>query len=129
MVVEKTFQEVINTINDGEIWLNKYKNKRLTKIQKTYNSIIFEFDDEYKDIGVSLNDIFILDKKKYTFEEAMKSLKEGKEIESCYSGTKYITSPNRNESVFYFDTEYNKWITELHMFSHNEIFGDWYINN
>lgn len=129
MVVEKTFQEVMNTINDGEIWLNKYKNKRLTKIQKLYDSIIFEFDDEYKDIGVSLNDIFILDKKKYTFEEAMKALKEGKEIESCYSGIKYITSPNRNENVFYFDTEYNKWITELHMFSHNEIFGDWYIND
>ena len=59
MVAEKTFQEVISTINDGEIWINKYKNKRLTKIQKLYDSIIFEFDDEYKDIGVSLNDIFI----------------------------------------------------------------------
>ena len=125
----KTFQEVINTINEGEIYLNRYKSKRLTKIQKLHGSIIFEFDEAYEDVAVGLNDIFILDNIKYTFEEAMKALKEGKEIESCYSGTKYITSPNKNENVFYFDTEYNKWITELHMFSHNEIFGDWYINN
>lgn len=83
MVVEKTFQEVISTINDGEIWLNKDKNKRLTKIQKLYNSIIFELDDEYTNVGINLKDVFVLDKKKYTFEEAMKSLKKGDIIESC----------------------------------------------
>lgn len=129
MIVEKTFQEVISTIKDGETWVNKYKYRRLTKIQRLYDNIIFKFDNEYPDIGVNLNDIFIMERKKYAFGDAMKALKEGKEIESCHSGTKYITSPNRNENVFYFDTGYNKWIEELHMFSHNEIFGDWYINN
>lgn len=125
MVVEKTFQEVINTINDGEIWINKYKNKRLAKIQKNYNNIIFEFDDEYKEVGVGLNDVFIMDRKKYTFEEAMKSLKKGDIIESCYSEIKYV---NKNGIVYYFDTEYNKW-DECSMFSLKEVFGDWYINN
>ena len=57
----------------------------------------------------------------------MKSLKKGDIIESCYSGTKYVMSPKGNETVKYFDTEYNEWITEYHMFSHNEIFDDWYI--
>lgn len=123
--MEKTFQELMNTIKEGETWINKCKNRRLTKIQKFYNSILFKFDNEYTNVGVNLNDIFVLDKKKYTFEEAMKALKEGKEIESCYSEIKYI---NRNENVYYFDTEYNKW-NECSMFSLKEIFDDWYINN
>ena len=67
--MEKTFHEVMNTIKDGETWTNKYKDRRLAKIQKSYNNIIFEFNNEYTDVGVNLNDIFVLDKKKYTFEE------------------------------------------------------------
>lgn len=127
--MEKTFQEVMNTIKEGETWTNKYKDRRLAKIQKSYNNIIFEFNNEYTDVGVNLNDIFVLDKKKYTFEEAMKSLKKGDIIESYYSGKNYMMSPREGETVRYFDTEYNEWITEYYMFSHNEIFGDWYINN
>ena len=123
------FTDVINNIKEGETWINKYKDRRLTKIQKSYNNIIFEFANEYTDVGVNLNDIFVLDRKKYAFEEAMKSLKKGDIIESCYSGTKYMMSPREGETVRYFDTEYNEWITEHRMFSHNEIFGDWYINN
>ena len=127
--MEKTFQEVMNTIKEGETWTNKYKDRRLAKIQKSYNNIIFEFNNEYRDVGVNLNDIFVLDKKKYTFEEAMKSLKKGDRIESCYSGKNYMMSPREGETVRYFDTEYNEWITEHRMFSNNEIFDDWYINN
>ena len=109
--MEKTFKDVMNTIKEGETWINKYDDRRLAKIEKSYNSIVFEFDNEYTNVGVNLDDIFVLDKKKYTFEEAMKALKEGREIESCYSGTKY------NERV------------ECSIFSLKEIFGDWYINN
>ena len=127
--MEKTFHEVMNTIKDGETWTNKYKDRRLAKIQKSYNNIIFEFNNEYTDVGVNLNDIFVLNEKKYTFEEAMKALKKGDIIESCYSGTNYVMFPREGEPVKYFDTEYNEWITEYYMFSHNEIFGDWYINN
>ena len=126
--MEMKFQEVINNIKDGETWTNKYKDRRLAKIQKSYNNIIFEFNNEYRDVGVNLNDIFVLDKKKYTFEEAMKALKKGDIIESCCSGIKYMMSPREGETVRYFDTEYNEWITEYYMFSNNEIFGDWYIN-
>lgn len=61
------FQEVMNTIKEGEIWINKYKDRRLTKIQKSYNNIIFEFNNEYRDIGVNLNDIFVLDKKNLAY--------------------------------------------------------------
>ena len=126
-IMEKTFQEVMNTIKEGETWINKYDDRRLAKIEKSYNSIVFEFDNEYTNVGVNLDDIFVLDKKKYTFEEAVKALKKGDIIESCYSGTNYAIS-SRDETVKYFDTEYNKW-NECSMFSLKEIFGDWYINN
>lgn len=125
--MEKTLAEIINTIKEGEVWVNKCKDRRLAKIEKSYNSIIFEFDNEYTNVGVNLNDIFILDRKKYSFEEAMKALKEGKEIESCYSKTKYRTSPNRNENVKYFDTMREVWRPSLGMFTCQEIFGEWYI--
>ena len=127
--MEKTFQEIINTIKEGETWINKCKDRRLAKIQKSYNSIVFEFDNEYTNVGVNLNDIFVLDKKKYTFEEAMKALMEGDIIESCYSGTKYAMSPREGETVKYFDTVCKDWQTSIYMFSCQEILGDWYINN
>lgn len=125
--MEKTFKDVMNTIKEGETWINKYDDRRLAKIEKSYNSIVFEFDNEYTNVGVNLDDIFVLDKKKYTFEEAVKALKKGDIIESCYSGTNYAIS-SRDENVYYFDTEYNKW-NECSMFSLKEIFGVWYINN
>lgn len=125
--MEKTFKDVMNTIKEGETWINKYDDRRLAKIEKSYNSIVFEFDNEYTNVGVNLDDIFVLDKKKYTFEEAVKALKKGDIIESCYSGTNYAIS-SRDETVKYFDTEYNKW-NECSMFSLKEIFGVWYINN
>lgn len=126
--MEKTFQEVMNTIKEGETWINKYDDRRLAKIEKSSNVIHFKFNGEFEKIGVTLDDIFVLDKKKYTFEEAMKALKKGDIIESCYSGTKYAMSPREGETVYYVDTKYNERV-ECSIFSLKEIFGDWYINN
>lgn len=127
--MEKKFTEVMNIIKEGETWINKYNDRRLAKIEKSSNVIHFKFNGEFEKIGVMLDDIFVLNKKKYTFEEAMKALKKGNIIESCYSGKNYAMSPREGETVKYFDTEYNKWITEYHMFTRQEILGDWYINN
>lgn len=125
--MERTFKEVIDTIKEGETWVVKNKSKRLTKIQKFYDNVSFIFNDNYADVAINLNDTYVLERKKYTFEEAMKALKEGKEIESCYSKTKYRTSPNRNENVKYFDTMREVWRPSLGMFTCQEIFGEWYI--
>lgn len=127
--MEKTFQEIMNTIKEGETWINKYDDRRLAKIEKSSNVIHFKFNGEFEKIGVMLDDIFILDRKKYTSEEAMKALKEGKEIESCASKTRYKISPNEKNYVSYYNTEYNQWLIEFRMFKCTEIFGEWYINN
>ena len=126
MIVEKTFQEVISTINDDEIWLNKYKNKRLTKIQKLYDSIIFEFDDEYTDVGVGVNDVFIMERKKYDTGYAMQELLKGKEIESCISEVRYKFIDN---DINYFNNNYSSWKVVEYPFSTKEITNDWYIND
>lgn len=126
MVVEKTFQEVISTINDGEIWVNKYKNKRLTKIQKLYDSIIFDFDDEYKDIGVGLNDIFIMERKEYDTGYAMQELLKGKEIESCITEVRYRLI---GDNINYFNKDFCKWTKLKYPFVNEEIINDWYIND
>lgn len=62
-IMEKTFQEVMNTIKEGETWINKYDDRRLAKIEKSSNVIHFKFNGEFEKIGVMLDDIFILDKK------------------------------------------------------------------
>ena len=117
--MEKTFKDVMNTIKEGETWVNKCKDRRLAKIEKHYGTVVFEFD----------NYIFVLERKKYTFEEAMKALKKGDIIESCYSKIKYTISPKGNQFVLYFDTACEDWQISIHMFSYQEILGDWYINN
>lgn len=126
MVVEKTFQEVISTINDGEIWLNKYKNKRLTKIQKLYGSIIFEFDDKYTDIGVGLNDVFIMKRKEYDTGYAMQELLKGKEIESCITEVRYRLI---GDNINYFNKDFCEWTKLKYPFVNEEIINDWYIND
>lgn len=116
--MEMKFTDVMNTIKEGETWINKYDDRRLAKIEKSSNVIHFKFNGEFEKIGIMLDDIFVLDKKKYTFEEAMKALKEGKEIESCYSEIKYVMSPKGNQFVLYFDTACEDWQISIHMFSY-----------
>ena len=127
--MEKTFKEVMNTIKEGETWVSKNPSRRLARIQKFYDSISFVFNNTYTDVAVNQNDVYVLERKKYTFEEAMKALKEGKEIESCASETKYIISSKLGGYILFYDTERKEWLTAFRMFGHSEIFGDWYIND
>lgn len=125
--MEKTFQEIINTIKEGETWINKYDNRRLAKIEKSSNVIHFKFNGNFEKIGILLDDVFVLEKEKFSFEKAMEALKKGDIIESCHSKTKYAMSPRENETVKYFDTVCEVWRLSLGMFTRQEIFGEWYI--
>lgn len=83
---ELTFKEVITNIKEGEVWESEVK-----IIEYKYGRIVI------KNIVHSVSDTFIfsdsvkykLKRKEYTFEEAFNAYKEGKEIESCFSGEKF----------------------------------------
>lgn len=124
---EKTFREVIADIKEREVWICEKFNRKIIKgddgvieIRKlndeTFNNtsaLIFN-DEKYK-----------LQRKEYTFEEAFKAYEEGKEIESCYTGTKY-----KFEKLIYFYKRKNIEDWQLHgEMQLNEIRSKWYINN
>ena len=126
--MEKTFREVIATIKEGEIWGNE-----IYSISKDADGLSIKRLDKYiqKDIKdtpyMYLYDktLFELQKKQYTFEEAFKAYEEGKEIESCENGYKYLqntfTYPGNEQWLCFRDSE--------QMFTTDTIRGKWYIND
>lgn len=122
--MERTFQELINTIKEGEVWNNKYNHRRLIKITKPSTTIIFELSDSCKEVGIGLDDIFVLEREKVSFEEAIKVLKEGKQIQSLESDIKYEYSDG---FITYFNEDYYEWVSIERPFTSLEIFGKWYI--
>ncbi|CAM2079529.1 MAG: hypothetical protein NSGCLCUN01_03749 [uncultured Clostridium sp.] len=117
-VQEKTFQEVIATIKEGETWVNDIA--PISYIRLRENGVL----DFNKNEGVNLNCKYKLQRKEYTFEEAFKAYEDGKEIESCYSQYKYKKEGGLD---LYSKTE-NEWYGE-DSFEIDEIRGKWYINN
>lgn len=126
--MEKTFREVIATIKEGEIWGNE-----IYSISKDADGLSIKRLDKYiqKDIKdtpyMYLYDktLFELQKKQYTFEEAFKAYEEGKEIESCENGYKYLqntfTYPGNEQWLCFRNSE--------QMFTTDAIRGKWYIND
>lgn len=117
--MEKTFREVIADIKEGELWECRSK-----YIQRFADGIQIYHKEKGKSTPSMLmrnNDKFKLQRKEYTFEEAFKAYEEGKEIESCYSGDKYMIQHGGSDC--YADGSKTGTI------GFNEIRGKWYINN
>ena len=117
---ELTFKEVIANIKEGEVWEseNNCCNIRIIRTKTGFtirdfngNALVW-FDDCFK---------FKLKRKEYTFEEAFKALEEGKEIESCYTATKFCENEYLENNV------YSDWKLGVR-FKVDEIKGKWYIN-
>lgn len=121
---EKTFREVIADIKEGEIWDSGYKEIRLYNgeimiVSKDSSfSMVFYDSTKYK-----------LKRQLYSFEEAFKAFKEGKEIESIESNYKYslekdgfLYKPALQHSIIHCSIEDR-------IFSLDEILNKWYINN
>lgn len=117
-VQEKTFQEVIATIKEGETWVNDIA--PISYIRLRENGVL----DFNKNEGVNLNCKYKLQRKEYTFEEAFKAYEEGKEIESCLSGFKY----KKIDNIDHHSITGNKWSKE-ESFEIEEVRDKWYINN
>lgn len=114
---ELTFKEVIANIKENEVWESDYKTVEI-------KGSVLEITDKYRKIRLRFGDDtqFKLQRKEYTFEEAFKALKIGKEIESLVSGEKYEII----ESEFRLPTgDPGKNI----VISYKEIEGKWYIND
>lgn len=112
----KTFREVIADIKEGEVWECGH-----ILITKSNYGIELKGMSSYSNYFTDDNKIFKLQRKGYTFEEAFKAYEEGKEIESCYSGDKYMIQHGGSDC--YADGSKTGTI------GFNEIRGKWYINN
>ena len=123
-MIEKKFQEVINTIKPGEVWHNKRKGRRLTKITKPSTTIIFELSDSSIEVGVDLDDIFVLEREKVDFCKAMKALDEGNQVQSLESDIKYEYGDG---FITYFNEDFYEWVSVERPFTTQEIFGKWII--
>lgn len=123
--MEKTFKDVMNTIKEGEVWVNKNAHRRLKSIEYLYGSITFYLDDFYKSFGVNLNDKFISKRKEFDTGFAMQELKMGKTIESAYDNKVFKMENNE----IYKLEEGGVWGKCTFPFSVGQILHNWYINN
>jgi len=44
-IMEKTFKDVMNTIKEGETWVNKDTHRRLKSVECLYGNVTFYLDD------------------------------------------------------------------------------------
>ena len=118
--MEKTFREVIADIKEGEVWESEEK---IISLMNTNDVVITlkDRDRRINSMGFASSTLYHLQRKQYTFEEAFKAYEDGKEIESCYSGDKYMIQHGGSDC--YADGSKTGTI------GFNEIRGKWYINN
>lgn len=119
MISEKQIENKTNLIdNEGSYYtvIDGYllagKHDRFNYIYETTSSLI-------------LDRTFSIVRKEYTFEEAFRSYEEGKEIESCETGARFIKSDNK-------DMLYDPTIGFTpfgRSFNIDEIRAKWYVNN
>lgn len=124
---ELTFKEIIidwDSVKEGEVW----KNKNFIVSKDVDGDLKLEHKDGFYDcsaIFLNPKDLFELQRKQYTFEEAFRSYEEGKEIESCETGARFIKSDNK-------DMLYDPTIGFTpfgRSFNIDEIRAKWYVNN
>ncbi|MGG7215380.1 hypothetical protein ACQPUY_17515 [Clostridium nigeriense] len=124
--MEKTFREVIADIKEGEVWESSVY--RITRNEKGIS--IIRKDGFVPDGQMFFRDtnVYKLQRKEYTFEEAFKEYEEGKEIES----ESYKYKKCNGADCFKLITSIkDEWIEcedgfEIHL---DEIRGKWYIND
>ena len=118
----KTFREVIADIKEGEVWESEYREIYITNLG---GFLISNKNGTKSDCYLfPLTEIFKLQRKKYTFEEAFKAYEKGKEIESCVSGAKFTAIDSEHFQVILDGSQSIKDTFEV-----KEICGMWYINN
>lgn len=123
--MSKKFREVIRDIREGEVWtsINSFYN---IKIEGTSTGVKISDEKSEGDCLTWFNDYwkFELQRKEYSFSEALEFYNNGKEIENKYSQNRYKKDSKMN---MYKNDEY---ITSAKdSISFNEINSNWYIND
>lgn len=131
-MLEKTFQEVIATIKEREIWVCEKINRKIIKADDGIIEIR-GLNDEIFDNVVALlfsDEKYKLQRKAYTFAEAFKAYEEGEEIESCVNGIKFKKKETTEGDIqdFYFGKHEKVWWRFVG-FDLELMRGKWYINN
>ena len=124
--MEKTFREVIADIKEGEVWIQKDKRYIVSKIANFGGDIVIESESSRSVFGTK--GTYILERKKYTFEEAFKAYEDGIKVESVFSGVIYEKLSDGTVDIE------GKYAGSTHhegdvRFLIGEIRGKWYINN
>lgn len=122
--MEKTFREVIADIKEGEVWENSHI--RIYHVESNDNIVIEDREGDPRYRFTMISEVkFRLKRKEYSFNEAFKAYEEGKEIESCENGYKYLqntfTYPGNEQWLCFRNSE--------QMFTTEAIRGKWYIND
>lgn len=130
---EKTFREVIADIKEREVWICEKFNRKIIKGDDGVIEIRKLNDETFDNISAILfrDEIYMLQRKQYSFEEAFKAYEDGKEIESCISNDKFkkVDNCSWKFKTTYMD-EYSDYMSnETEIFSVDEIRGKWHINN
>lgn len=121
--MKKTFSELIKEWDDiktGDIWEGEY----FTISKDDEGKLKLERGDGYygcSAIFINTNLVFELQRKQYSFTEAYESLKEGRVIESIFSGYKYMMVDGRIK----YSKKDGEWRIEYN-FEIDEIDGKWY---
>ena len=126
----KTFKEIIMNIKGHQIWKPLASDSRVKNIESiefnNLDGVLINLDDKYNSVFIPSNMEFEVEQKEVSFEEAIKSFKEGREIESCVTGTKYKIAHTGEKVIHYYD-EY-AYDAIAPNFSLESILGTWYIN-
>lgn len=126
--MEKTLLEIIKDGFNNKVYVDKDNN---TVYVASNNQLIFNYNKEKRITHaictevLDLNVKYKLERKEYSFDEAFKAYEEGKEIESCENGYKYLqntfTYPGNEQWLCFRNSE--------QMFTTEAIRGKWYIND
>lgn len=121
--MNKTFKEVIGSIKKGEVW--ESNNKKI--YFNSFGQIQIESENNDQNIMAFDDSImYTLKRKEYDYIEAYTAyLKEGKEIESIYSGINYKRMDGKD---FYIEDYKDEW-RECSGIDFAEMNAKWYINN
>ena len=120
------FKNFITGVKKGESWTNNNPNAELVEIYGLGNGdIAFSFNQPVDSFTMNINDNFSCERLDFSFEEAIRELRKGREIECIDTSNRYRL---RGDSIQIYYPLYYQWI-QFDGFGITEVMSRWYIND